>query len=150
MNKINTFTDRAARDVVSVVRRVKRTIPPMFGQRRKVLDGGGGKSNSYVYEITGSFVAGSPATAKATIFARDEVTVVATNVEWIGNLHMFDDHAVGSKGICKRVGNVYVAENSPCSTAGNAASATPLSTVVVSSTPPADTSVVWIDTSGLP
>ncbi len=151
MNKINSFTDRAARDVVGVVRKIKRTIPPMFGNRRKVLDGGGGKSNSYVYQITGSFVAGSPATAKATIYARDEVTVVATDADWIGNLHMFDDHAVGSKGICKKAGNVYVAENSPCASVGGGSGASaPVSTVVVSATPPADTTVLWIDTSGLP
>lgn len=150
MNKINTFTDRAARDVVNVVRKVKRTIPPMFGSRKKVI-GESARANSYVYEITGSFTAGSPATAKATIYARDEVTVVETDADWVGNLHMFDDHSVGSKGICKKVGSVYVAENSPCaSVAGGGGLTTQPSTVVVSATPPTNTSVLWIDTSGLP
>ncbi len=123
MNQVNTFTDRASRDIVGVVRKIKRTIPPMFGQRRKII-GEAARANSYVYEITGSFVAGSPATAKVTIYARDEVTVIRTNADWIGNLRMFDDHVIGSKGICKKVGNVYVAENSPCTTvAGGSGSA---------------------------
>lgn len=108
--------------------------------------GGGGSSEEYVYEITGSFVAGTPSTAKVTIYSKsDESTVIATNADWIGNLAMFDDHVVGTKGICTKAGSVYVAQNAPCDTTGAPATVT----VHIGASPPASTSALWIDTSGL-
>jgi hypothetical protein len=107
---------------------------------------GGGGANEFVYEITGSFVAGTPSTAKVDIYSYDdESTLLDSNADWIGNLAMFDDHTVGSRGICARVGNVYVAQNAPCDVTGSSANAP----VSIGPTAPSNTASLWIDTSGL-
>lgn len=116
MTQINTFSDRDSEGIAAVVRRVENKVSVPFEKRPPPLPADSDGANSFVYEITGSIVLGSPTTAKVTIYSKDdESTVIATNQDWIGNLTMFDEQGVGDRGICIKVGAVYVAQNAPCS-----------------------------------
>lgn len=107
---------------------------------------GGESLGFYKYEITGSVVAGSPRTAKAKIYdADDETSIIATNQDWVGNCSIFDDQDVGSVGICVKSGSKYYAVNAPGCGADIGSSAG----VYLGPVAPSDTSLVWIDTSGL-
>lgn len=103
-------------------------------------------ANAFVYELTEVLTLGSPSTAKADIYSKDnESTLIASDQDWVGNLTMFDDQEVGDRGICVKVGGKYYAVNAPGCGDGLSSSAG----VYVGPTPPADTSLIWIDTSGL-
>jgi hypothetical protein len=108
---------------------------------------GGGGVRFCVYEITTTPALGSPTTAKVTLYdADDESTVLDTDIDWVGNLEMFDDHIIGDRGTCVVIGTIAYAVTAPCSVSGGGGGG---STVHIGTSPPVSTSSLWIDTSGL-
>lgn len=119
-------------------RRDNAPYPPPLG-------GGAGGGKLFVYEISAVITTGTPSTATADIYdPDDESTLIESDASWVGNLAMFDDQAVGQRGICVKNGSVYYAVNAPCGDT----SASPVG-VHIGPTAPSDTSLLWIDTSGL-
>lgn len=127
------------------------TIGILYDHNGKVINwllidaAGSNGANFYVYVLTESPVLGSPTTGVAAIYsADDEYTLIQAEAPWIGNKEMFDDQVYGDTGTCIKVGNTYYAVNAPgCGDGGGA------SGVYIGPTAPSDTSLLWVDTSGL-
>lgn len=108
--------------------------------------GGGASIKMYVYEHTETPTLGAPTTGVVDLYDKDdESTLFDTDVEWVSNLEMFNEQIIGDRGICLLIGEVAYAFNAPCS-GGTPSSSTGLH---IGTTAPADTTLLWIDTSGL-
>lgn len=115
------------------------------------IGGGGGAGGKFcVYTITGSKVNGTPTTAKVSVYdPDDETTLIASDVDWIANLTMFDDQTDGDRGTCMYYSkdNKAYAVNAIC--VGGGGGGSPATPVEIGPTAPTDTTALWIDTSGI-
>lgn len=107
---------------------------------------GGGAANFFVYELTADPTLGSPTTGFANIYsAEDESTLIASAAPWIANKTIFDDQVAGDGGTCIEVAGTYYAVNAIGCDSGSGGSPG----IHIGPTAPSDTSLLWIDTSGL-
>ena len=112
MNKINSFTDRASRDIVAVTRKIKRTIPPSTAQRRKLFTG---RAPICAFTLLEDASSGSTfGTAKARIETIDMESVIVEVADFRYKWGVLDGAKAGYQGDCTKFRNKYYFTQGPC------------------------------------